>query len=483
MPGDDIPREMQSLLPPSPKTVEVKPVTTAVPGTTSSAPLPSLGDGPHLAPVGPALPPPAAMLRLSLRRNFSWTLAGSLVYAACQWAILVLLARMGTPAVVGLYTFAIAVVQPVMTFSQMHLRTVQATDGSQDYPFSHYFTLRLFTTTIATLIVAGIAVGGDYGREAVWLILIIGMWAAVDSISDICYGLQQQSQRMDSIARSIGAKGVLSVTGVAVGLWLTNSVLGSAVGMLAASSAVLLAYDWPVTATLLRHQAIGSRVRPQISRRQGIAALVRIGGSLGFTSLFVLLSSNSSRYFIVYHFGEASLGLFAVVASLAGLGRTVLAPLSQAVVPRMASLYAVGCRTEYLGLMWKLLALSALMGVGTFAAGLFAGESFLQFLYGPEYAECWEILLWLLAASTLNYMGIAAASALTSQRRFAIQMYVSAVVCAVTVAAGWVLVPSDGLRGAALAILLGGAAQLLIYGIALRRAMLKFPRGAQSALQ
>ena len=42
---------------------------------------PLLGSSPH---------------RLTLRMNFLWTLAGNVVYAACQWGILVVLAKLGT---------------------------------------------------------------------------------------------------------------------------------------------------------------------------------------------------------------------------------------------------------------------------------------------------------------------------------------------------------------------------------------------------
>ena len=39
--------------------------------------------------------------RLTLRINFLWTLGGNVVYAASQWGILVVLAKLGTPQMVG----------------------------------------------------------------------------------------------------------------------------------------------------------------------------------------------------------------------------------------------------------------------------------------------------------------------------------------------------------------------------------------------
>ena len=50
--------------------------------------------------------PAKALAPLSLRRNFSWTLAGTLVYAATQFAILSVLAHLSGSAVVGLWNEA-----------------------------------------------------------------------------------------------------------------------------------------------------------------------------------------------------------------------------------------------------------------------------------------------------------------------------------------------------------------------------------------
>ena len=46
---------------------------------------------------------------LTLRRNFSWTFAGNAVYAACQWGMLVVLAKLGSPEMIGQFTLGLAV--------------------------------------------------------------------------------------------------------------------------------------------------------------------------------------------------------------------------------------------------------------------------------------------------------------------------------------------------------------------------------------
>src|SRR3984957_291041 len=63
----------------------------------------------------------------SLRWNFSWTFVGNIIYSACQWAILVVLAKIGNAEMVGQYGLAMAVATPILALSSLQLRAVVTT--------------------------------------------------------------------------------------------------------------------------------------------------------------------------------------------------------------------------------------------------------------------------------------------------------------------------------------------------------------------
>src|SRR5579871_2426223 len=84
---------------------------------------------------------PPASESASLRSNFSWMLAGNGIYAACQWGVLALFARLATPAVVGQYVLATAVTAPILAFFMLQIRMVQATDVRREYHFGHYLAV------------------------------------------------------------------------------------------------------------------------------------------------------------------------------------------------------------------------------------------------------------------------------------------------------------------------------------------------------
>ncbi len=45
---------------------------------------------------------------LSLRTNVAWTIAGNVIYAASQWGVLIVLARLGSQEAVGQFGLALA---------------------------------------------------------------------------------------------------------------------------------------------------------------------------------------------------------------------------------------------------------------------------------------------------------------------------------------------------------------------------------------
>jgi O-antigen/teichoic acid export membrane protein len=119
----------------------------------------------------------------SLRHSFAWTLAGSLVYAGCQWGMLSVLAKLGSPAIVGQFALALAITAPVFMFTNLQLRGVQATDAQSEYEFPDYFTLRCLTMIAGMAIVAGVVAASRYDWTTSLVILLVAVANSNDSIA------------------------------------------------------------------------------------------------------------------------------------------------------------------------------------------------------------------------------------------------------------------------------------------------------------
>ena len=180
---------------------------------------------------------------LSLRSNFAWVLAGNVVYATCQWGMIVALAKLGSTLMVGQFSLGLAIATPVLMFTNLHLRAVQATDARRLYSFPEYLQLRSVMTLAAIAVIAAIAWFEHYERQTTIVILAVALAKGIETLSDIHYGLFQLNDRLDQTGISMMLRGALSVVALSAGLYVTRDVFWGCVGLAMVWLAVLLFFD------------------------------------------------------------------------------------------------------------------------------------------------------------------------------------------------------------------------------------------------
>ncbi|WP_416665940.1 lipopolysaccharide biosynthesis protein [Egbenema bharatensis] len=411
---------------------------------------------------------------LSLRRNFSWTLMGNVVYTACQWGMLVVIARLGSPEKVGQFTLGLAVTAPVILLTNLQLRDVQATDANRQYEFGDYLSLRMISTIISLLIILGIIALADYSREAAWVIFFLGMSRALDALSDIFYGFIQLHERMARIAISMMLKGGLSLLLLGVGMYVSHSVVGGAIGLMIASLLVLIGYDF-YSILLVSRQAVPPEkrnfsasnrselrsLRPQWQWKK-LRKLTAYALPLGLVMLLFSLNVNIPRYLVEWHLGEHTLGIFAAIASLPLAGNMVMSALGQAAIPRLAKYYAAGNRAAFRTLLLKSVGVGGLLGGIGVGIVLLKGQELLTLLFGEEYGQQADLLVWLMIPAAIGYAGSFLGNGMTAAHYFRAQIPLFVTVTTVTTVASLWLLPIMGLYGIAIALLLAVFVQVAI---------------------
>lgn len=389
----------------------------------------------------------------SLRSGFAWTFAGNGVYAASQWAILSLFAKLGNREMLGEYALAIAITAPVVMLSHLNLRAVLATDIAGKHSFGDYLALRLAATFVglAAVGIIGCATAGSASMAIV--ILGAGIAQSAETVSDIYYGALQRRNRMDWIAQSMMARAMVSVAALGAALAATRNIVAAILALAGARLAVLLILD-------RRLGSAGERLTRSGLRAQ--LAILRTALPLGFVLMLASLNTNLPRYEIERRMGTPALGAFAAVASFMTAGSTVINALGQAATPRLAHYYAENRRADFLRLTFRLAGLALALGVAGVAAAWLAGAPVLGILYRAEYARQATLLTQLMAAAVGAYVAGILGYAITSARAFDAQAPLLCAVAASCGVAAWLLVPRFGLAGAPMA--LGAAAGVQICG-------------------
>jgi O-antigen/teichoic acid export membrane protein len=416
---------------------------------------------------------------LSLRRNFSWTFVGNAVYAACQWGMLVVLAKLGSPEMVGQFTLGLAVTAPVVMFTNLQLRAIQATDANKQYRFCDYLGLRLIMTGLALVAIAIITISAGYRWQTSLVILLVGLAKAFESISDVFYGLIQQYERMDRIAVSLMLKGPLSLLMLAGGVYISGSVVWGLVGLVCAWALLLFSYDIPSGALILNQMQTAQKTTLTLKPRWHLSTLrqlVSLCLSLGFVMMLISLNTNIPRYFIEQYLGERELGIFSAIAYMMVAGNMVVFALGESASPRLAKYYAVGNGVAFRKLLLQLVGIAVLLGGVAVLIASVAGRQLLSLLYQPEYAQHTDLFLWLMVAAGIGYISSFLGYGMTAARYLRIQMPLFITVAGTSALSCLWLLPKLGLLGSAIALISSAVIQgLFSFGVIIH-SMQKFKR-------
>ena len=404
--------------------------------------------------------------RPSLTSDFCWTFVGNAIYAGGQFATLMLLAKLLQPQLVGQYALGLAVVYPAMMFTNLQLRSVFNSSSRPQIHFSNYLRLRVLTTSLAFLMIFAVTQFLGYGRELTIVILLVGLAYAIETFSDVYYARLQWHDRMAEISKSMIARALLSVTGLAGATYLTRSLPWGIASIVLARVIVLFAYDIRKGTQDLRGQR--ERFPRRAPRNEGFARpfdskalldLFWVSLPLGVVSLLGCLNSSTPNFFIMHSLGEREVGIFAAIGIMVSVGNMAVVSLGQAAFTRLARSYAAGGLRAFHLLLGKLLACGAGIGVVGIIVSKFAGREILTILFRPEYAESAGLLSWTMVAGGVLFMGQFLGFGLTAANFYRSQVVLNVVANLCLLAACYWFVPRRGLLGAILAMLIAAIVQ------------------------
>ncbi|HEV2522551.1 MAG TPA: oligosaccharide flippase family protein [Candidatus Acidoferrales bacterium] len=401
--------------------------------------------------------------RPSLRSEFTWMLAGNAVYAGGQFATLMLLAKLIRPELVGQYALGLAVVYPVMLLTNLQLRAVLTSGARERTHFGHFLSLRLLTTSLALLIIFAITRVLTYSWNLTAVVLMVGVSYGIEAISDVYYARLQRDDKMAEISKSLIARALLSVLGLALATYLSGSLLWGIAGIALARAIVLFGYDIRKRTHGLseqsepfnRNEALAPRFNLNVQRD-----LLWLSFPLGIVVLLSSLNSYLPSYFIKSALGERDLGIFTAIGFMVSVGNMAVVSLGQSAFTRLARSYAAGNHVAFGSLLCKLLAFGAAVGVCGIVISKFAGREILTILFRPEYAERADLLPWIMAAGGVIYMAQFLGFGLTAAGYYNSQVVLNILANLGLLLACFWLVARQGLFGAIIAMLVAAIVQL-----------------------
>ena len=405
----------------------------------------------------------------SLRADFSWTFVGNVVYAAGQFAMLTLLTKLLRPEFVGEYALGLALIYPLMMLTNMQLRSVMNSAGTQRAEFGNFLSLRLLMTTVALAIAFVITQVLHYDRELTEVVLMVGCAYGIETISDVFYARLQLHDRMAEVAKSMMIRALLSVLGMGVAVYLSGSLLWGILAVVIARCIVLLGYDISQRTQNVAGESkrlLNEVLVPRFGLKEQLG-LLRHGLPLGIVVLLTTLGSSLPNFFIKHGLSERDLGIFSVISLTISVGNMAVVSLGQAAFTRLARSYFHRNASEFDALLGKLLLVGAAIGVVGMIVSEFAGREILTMIFRPEYAERADLLPWIMAAGAVLFMAQFVGFGLTAAGYYCAQVLPNVLATISLVATCNWLIARHGLFGVILSMFVAALVQLITSAIVL----------------
>jgi O-antigen/teichoic acid export membrane protein len=369
-----------------------------------------------------------------------------------------------SPTVVGWYALALAISGPVFTLTNLKLRQVQVTDAAGTYQPGHYIALRLITTVIAsTMLLLGASLSG-LPRLATITLAGVTLLKAAESLIDVLYGAMQRLEQLQHVAAS-------QVTRAIVGFLAFTSILATTRRVDIAVAALVILTVMQALSVRWQTRRMGVAVRPVFDRTV-LMRLARLAAPLGWAVCVGALTANVPRYFLGAYAGAADLGVFTALAYAVMAMGTIIGSIAEAASPRLSNLYHSGDGAGVRRFMKRLVLLGSGLGLAGVAGALIGGAAVIDLAFGPAYAAESNVFLVLMITAAVQYATVFLGTSINALRLFSIQLPINVAVLAGVATACTFLVPSQGLTGAAISMLIGQIIQASCYGVLTWRVIL-----------
>ncbi len=378
-----------------------------------------------------------------------------------------MLGYFASDAEAGKYGFALFATAPIFMLFDLNLRVSRATDHQHGERFGNYVALRSLMLVFA--FVVSIVIALIWSRETFLVFLGVTLFRIGESLSNLSFGGFQRMQTSDLIGKSLTLKGITVLLVIAPVLALLN---GNAIAAAFAMAAISIFFG--VVRDLPRSWRINepdlpldqSSLTDAFSDFSSNFRIAKRSLPLGIDSFVSSLALNSPRLCIKWWFGEAALGIFAILSQLAFAIQMLIGAVGHTGVGMLSERFRNRQRASFWRLYHRMFASSVVLGVLAIVFGTLAIPPFMNYIGKPQYANVMLIML-LLIASCLAGAQRTVGRATQACGRYFWYMAFDFVICATSIATALYLVTSatteeQGLVGGAIAITLGFAAGLVV---------------------
>lgn len=427
---------------------------------------------------GPSAPPRPAGPR-SLKTSIFYAVLGTGVFNACRYAPIILMAKLaGDAAMLGQYTYCMALISPIVLFFTMGARSALIADAAGDFTYGVYSKLRqvcLGAAAVVLLILLGYVFVNEPQIAFVMVFVGIAFERVFGGMSELVWGVYQKRERVDQLAKAQALQGIGTAVPFLILLPTCYVLYHSAPDYSDRFSGFVAA------ATFLGALAWGGlylfRDRPQTLNRpdcdmtynwpQVWRLFLRVL-PLGITLMMINLCDAIPRIVLKHQpGGTEALGFFGALAYFTMAANLLLIQAGTAASNRLARYFHENY-PAFVRLAMKMIIGTIVVGVVTYCLAYLVGKPVLRILYSRAYSAHFAEFMILVLGQCIGLMASMLGIVVTLAGRFWVQVAIHGAVLASAALLSFFWIPGsdDLLRAAAWTIVIRNLIHTGLYGVA-----------------
>ena len=383
-----------------------------------------------------------------LKSNVLWLSSSRFVYAMMQWLTVISIARLGSAEMLGLYTYSVALISPIIILSQLNMRSFVVTDAISKYECSEYYTTRIIMTIVVLTCCIIYMVFFNKDLMLLWVLLLVLAFKCIESMSDILNAFQQKSEKMSIVAVSNILRGCLLFASVGFSLYVFDSLV---------TGLILVSITWFLIFIFFDLFNLKELKIKLTLDKQKSYEIIRECFPLGIIGALVSVGLYVPSYVIESNFGYKEVGIFVSLMYFLQIGRLFMGSIVQAIAPKVSRICVGNTKSSIIKLALMLMFSGVLFSILFIVFMSYLGEHLLLLIYGEEFVQYINVLLLIIYASSVGFMNQFMGILLTSMRSFKKMLLVQLIQVFTVVYVCVMYIPTYGLIAAAYSVIAGSS--------------------------
>lgn len=354
------------------------------------------------------------------RKNFIWNMIGTTFNAFNSLFFMIIVTRVNGTNDAGIFTLAFSTACILYIVGIYAGRIYQVTEADKKITDKDYIVSRV--TSCLVMIILGIAFTiikkYDFYKSIIFIILIV--YKAIESFSDVFYGILQKNNMLDKVGKSCFYKALASLLIFFIVDFTTKDLLFSCSTIVLVFLLGTILYDFRNTQKLINKE--------ENLNFESVISIFK-DGFFAFAITFLgLYMTNAPKYAIDNFLTEDIQAIFGIIIMPA----TVMGLFAQFLIhPYLNEIFEAYKMNQYdkiKKILYKIIFIILLCGIVCSILGYLIGTQVLGFIYGINLLAYREVLFIILIGATLYTMAGVISPILTTMRHTKIQFAIYGII-------------------------------------------------------